>query len=435
MESRRRNSAYARLTGRMGERIETGVLAPLSERMQRRAFRARALAAAGALGLVAGAVWVWTAQANRPQHQALGVPGSHVWASEARDAQGTHTVDYAGPVSPTARLVLRDPSGFAGGPAVGVNGIVYAASLSGTLYAAGVSGQTAWTARVPAQPVGGPAIGPGGDLYVADIAGGLSAFDPRGAARWRYAPDDGAKAIAGPIVSADGTVVYATEGYLLAVEPGGRLKWRAQAPYSFFNPSPRLSSDGDVAFFKDVAYDARTGAILIKESVDPLDHFIVAANGRAYLLSENALLEWRSTEQGIALAQVAPMDYARQFPGTPIDGGVMTARRQMWLFFSNEYQDARALWMELSGRVTGAIGIRYRLARVAGVDRDSILYTCGTVSSTRVECAAYAPNTDEPLWAVGLASQSTARGAALAPGRLYVATGEGGLYALEDSPP
>jgi hypothetical protein len=60
---------------------------------------------------------------------------------------------------------------------------------------------------------------------------------------------------------------------------------------------------------------------------------------------------------------------------------------------------------------------------------------CGTVGSVQAACAAYAPNTDEPLWTLNLMAGTSVRGAALAPDRLYVTTAEGGLYALKDLSP
>ncbi len=154
--------------------------------------------------------------------------------------------------------------------------------------------------------------------------------------------------------------------------------------------------------------------------MNPLDQFTVGADGRIYMLAEKALLEWQPTDQGAAIVQVAPLDYTRQFPSNPTDSGVLPQQQLMWLLFSNEYQDTRLVWMDLNGRVTGAVQMPMRLSWIAGIDRSGVVYLCGAPAAGAPVCFAIAPNAPEPVWQMTLKDAGAVLGGALADGRLYV---------------
>ena len=438
-EAQRRRSRSAMVTSLVGEQIETKVLMPLADRLRRPEFRLRAGLVAAVILVASIGLIAWQTEASRPPLRVEAVPGDHLWGSERRDPQGTLTTDVTGVSHPQIAWVFTATGGLSGGPAVAKDGTLYVASISNTLYALNPSGQTVWTATLPVPAVGGPALGANGDVYVADRLGGLTAVSASGALLWQYQPDHDPTAIGGPIVMSDGTIVYPIEGYLIAVRPTGELRWRGPTPYSFLNPAVRLGTAGDVAFFADVAIDTSTGRPLVKETVNPLDQFIAAADGRMYMIGDKELLEWRETEQGTAIVQLARMDYTRRYPGAPADGGVLTQQQLMWLFFGNEFQDSRIIWMEPSGKVTGAALVGHRPARIIAVDRDATIYECGMHFGAGVECAALPVNAGEPMWTLSLAGASRfgglVQGGALVEGRLYVTLAEGRLYAIENRAP
>ena len=57
-----------------------------------------------------------------------------------------------------------------------------------------------------------------------------------------------------------------------------------------------MSADSQIVFFKDIALDAATGRALIPESAEYLDQFLVGAEGKAWLLSDKALLEFSAAD-------------------------------------------------------------------------------------------------------------------------------------------
>ena len=66
------------------------------------------------------------------------------------------------------------------------------------------------------------------------------------------------------------------------------------------------------------------------------------------------------------------------------------------------------------------------------MDQDSTMVICGLVEGQGAECRALARERREPLWRLPLGQDDfVVNGAALVPGRLYVTTADGVLYAIE----
>ena len=123
-------------------------------------------------------------------------------------------------------------------PAVGSNGIIYAASTSssknGTLYAINPDGTLNWTCAIGQVQYDSPSIGTDGTIYigccdgVSSTNGVLFAINPNGTIKWTYTT--GYFIISGsPAIGSDGTI-YIISGYrsnnvLYAVNPNGTLKW------------------------------------------------------------------------------------------------------------------------------------------------------------------------------------------------------------------
>ena len=74
----------------------------------------------------------------------------------------------------------------------------------------------------------------------------------------------------------------------------------------------------------------------------------------------------------------------------------------------------------------------------AGAD---MLYVCGRQArrnNDAVECQAFSPGDEEPLWSVSLENAAPPIGGALATEKLYVVTEQGFFYAIgskQDGPP
>ena len=219
-------TAFSAVMGRAAGWLEEALLVPSPEADRRRRVLGGALVVVTiALVLVVWRPWQGNAGAARgggPLRE-LPVIGGHLWAAERRDAYGTAAVPQSETPSPAVRWVLRDESGFAGGPVVDRDGNIYATAKAGKLYAVSRDGTSLWVSQLPAEPMGTPALGPAdanggsGAIYVSDRAGGVSAYTLGGDYLWRVDGPSGRRASSGPIVGPDGVVYFSAVDRVEAV--------------------------------------------------------------------------------------------------------------------------------------------------------------------------------------------------------------------------
>jgi hypothetical protein len=68
-------------------------------------------------------------------------------------------------------------------------------------------------------------------------------------------------------------------------------------------------------------------------------------------------------------------------------------------------------------------------SRLMAIGENSEAYLCGPTGA-RIRCVMAMPGAEDPQWTIHLEDASRPIGGALVPGVLYVASSEGGLYAL-----
>ncbi|HLE27515.1 MAG TPA: ABC transporter permease subunit [Anaerolineales bacterium] len=391
--------------------------------------------------ILGGGVTLWQAEAVKLADTVVSVPGSHLWASEQHDAQGTLWVEVPGPARAEVAWTFADEAGFSGGPVVAADGTLYVAANSRKLYALSPDGATRWEAELPATPAGSPAVTVDGDIVVLDGEGKVSDFTPEGEARWTVQPEKGVAPLASPIIDEAGTIYYATELSLIAVSLDGAVKWKRPLPtYSYASPLPRLSAAGEYVFFDDVALNAKTGEAVFEATAEPLDKYIVGTDGSTYLHQQTALLKVKTTEQGAEISPQARWD-PRPLVGLgfrfPRDAGV-TPDGRIWVYYASEFEFAKLLWLDRDGEPLASIDYPYRPARLMALDQDATAYMCGMYSDGpgaggrggALQCRAHRPGPGAPVWELTLEKGALPSGGALVPGRLYVTTRDGWLYAI-----
>jgi hypothetical protein len=203
-------------------------------------------------------------------------------------------------------------------------------------------------------------------------------------------------------------------------------------PYSYISPLPRLDPTGERLVFEDLLFDTQTGRPLSEATFNPIDRYLVGADGRMYLQEETSVQEWRPPSAGEPAPPGVTWNLAGFAFGFPADSGV-TSDGFVWMNFTSGFQDARIVWADLKGNVLGQALFPQRPSRVIGVDGSSNIYLCGSNRQRGAECVAYSRGADEPSWSLELARKGDVPiGGALLPGRLYVTTAGGVLYALGD---
>ncbi len=423
--------------------LDEQVLRPLAHWARTRAARRVALAALAVVVVAAAGLLLQTVlsrvQGSTGAVTAIPIPGGHLWATERRDPYGTKYVETVGPLTPTIRLLFRDPAGFSGGPAISAEGTLYLTTKAGTLYALDEEGAVLWQANLAAAAVGTPALSAEGTIYVADREGGVSSFTPTGEQRWRLELERKGVSAAGPIVAPDGTVYYPVGNRVIAVSPAGALLWEAQVPYEYRQSVLQLSPDGGLVFFEEVAVRTADGTLVDLGLPASLEKYYVGANERTYYLSQQTMTEWREGPEGAEVVQEATWDYRAigRFD-QPRDAGV-TPDGVIWMSYSS--YGNHLVWLDTAGHVLGTVPFVAPHEQVIAVDGDANIYLCATLDSPACFAYSYAsatPPSDEefwfqrPLWLVPLERGRTIAGGAVVPGKLYVAVAEGFLFVLEE---
>lgn len=454
--NRRQNALQHRLNALI-EDIEVRWFDPLST------WR-RDMTTALALGsllvvMLSGGWWLYRSQLAPSARAAITVPGDHLWAAEQHDAQGTFWTSAIGPAGePVVKWVYTHTTSFLGGPAVAANGTLYVVDGDSTVHAISPEGHGLWQTPLPSPAFfGGLGLSELGDIYVVGLQGEVYAVTSEGHLRWAFQPETDFNALSGPIVGPDGTIYYATDVKLVALTVDGNVRWIKNLPlYGYSSPLPRLDASGQYLFFEDVILDAHTGATLFGRSDQPISKYVVGVNGGAYLRTQTALLEWTPTDEGATLSEYAKWDLRSLGLGFrfPNDAGVLPDGRA-WVYYASGFEFVKLVWLDASHQPLTPIDYPYRSpARLLGIDGQATTYLCGVAENEALghavlECRANAPGSNAPTWKVALDSgqliatvnaapvgaaiprgQSYPVGGAIVPGHVYVATGDGYLYAL-----
>ena len=442
-----RRSAISEQAERMQIWLDENAWYPLSNLSKTRTFR---IGLAGFLTiavLIAGWVW-WRAIIPTPsvERQMVAAFSEKPPSSAAcHDPYGSRSSHCLGPRSPEVAWIFEDGNGFVGGLVVGVDGMVYVSSGANVLYAIKPDGNVHWQTLLPATPVGTPAISEMGQIYVTDMDGGLTALSSNGEINWQYQPEDGESAKAGPIVSPDGNIYYAT-GLIgrdvQAVSKDGQALWQVHTPGdAALSDQLRLNPSGDFLFLMDDVLNARDGSLIDTAALGEVDQHQIGADGNTYSVNGHEIIRWKLYETSIDIMNRLTWDHSKfTVARTPKDIGV-TRDQVLWLFYAaflenTAYgEDTGIVWLNLEGQELGKTRYPTRNSQVIAVDRQAVVYTCGNLEHGygELECQAFSPDSSAPLWTLILDQSHQVKGGALVAGRLYVTTEEGQLYAIGEA--
>lgn len=387
----------------------------------------------GGLAGVGLGVTIWlmaSAPASVIPTQPLVIPGQHWWAAERRDAFGTLWTTATGPTTSRTAWTFTADGSWAGGPAIAADGTLYAATVNQTVYALQPDGTVKWTFALDAPAVGTPALDAAGNVYIVDQPGKLWALSPQGQLRWQFQMPMDVEATSGPVVAADGKIFFALGNMLQAVTPEGSGLWRGTIA-TYAQALPRLSADEQTVLYKDTIFRTSNGTprrlrLSTPDNLQLLnaEHF-VGGDGRAYFFYGHILLPWKFVPEGALTDPALTWNYEGQELHYPTDAGV-TGEGAAWLEYATGYSLARLVWLDTrTGRVLSNVRFTHFRSRVIAVTPGNILYTCDPG-----ECLAYRAGSGVPVAQIPLDNRQPLAGGALAPGRLYLTTQAGVLFAI-----
>lgn len=148
-------------------------------------------------------------------------------------ASNTLAIRVTKPVPTAGRVSWRfraDSLYIMGRPAVGADGTIYAADISGHLYALDRDGGLKWIFNAnPGHVVGSVDVGPDGTIYFASL-NRVYAVNPDGTQRWTVADAAGGGIFFGPNVAPDGNIYAVSDDVggglgAFGISPAGAVVW------------------------------------------------------------------------------------------------------------------------------------------------------------------------------------------------------------------
>lgn len=397
------------------------------------------------IALVVGASLWWVNQKpSIPEASTLlSVPGGHYWATERHDAQGTRSVPFEGPQDPSVLWQYSNTEGYSGGPVVRADGVVILAGNDQTLIALNPDGTLRWKGSLESPPVGAPALDEAGGVYVGDVDGGLTYFPFDSAeSEWKFTQTEPRRATSGPVVSSENRIYYTLEDRIQAVSSTGEDLFRVHLTDVYAEEPPRLSPQGAFAFlFEGAAYARSGGKVDISSITDTISpekfvlspRFFVGADEKTYLTLGHGAYLWHSTEDGLVIDGYAERKIPANAAGgdlMPNDFGVLPSGI-LWLFYSNDYTNTELYSIDFAtDKILPSYEQRIIGTRMIGIDPRSVAFMCGSAFGP-AKCVAVKMGSSSPEWSLDLDGAGTL-GGALAPGRLYVVTKDGSLFAIGD---
>lgn len=433
-----------RRKGRFGAALERGSSAFSQLALERLAMGRGGLTTALGLGallllIVISTVALLRATAIPSVASAIEVPGGHLWAAGRHDAQGTQWASTQGPVQPQIVWKLDDADGWAGGPVVAADGTVYITARDGRLAAVRPDGAIAWIARLPGEPFGAPALSAEGYIYVLDSEAVLYVLGPEADLIGAVQVDADASPLSSPVVGANGVAYFATERSLVAVRPTGEVVWRVGLPtYSYVNPQPILSPDGQYVFFEDIAIDAATGRTAVEATDAILDHYTVGADGELYIVGQDSFAVATISGDQVQLQPQGQIDLLNLSLGQRVANatGVAPSGR-LWVFYQSPFDTAKLLWTEADGSTLNVVDYRWAggTGWLVALGEDGTVFACGSNGRSQaggvLECSSYLVDRPSETWTLAVEPSGALAGGALVDGRLYILS-RNALYAIED---
>jgi len=388
-------------------------------------------ASAGLAVLAYAGLRAWQTQPQQVAGFSLLPPGGHAWATQRHDPHGTRLSPGLGPDAPQVLWEFAAGEGLTG-VAVAADGAIYAAGAGGTLFALAPDGREQWRLALGEPAIDAPALAADGTVYVVDSAAGLTAVTPEGVRKWRYV-GEGRRPTSGPVVGPDGTVYMTRVDQIQAVTPAGELRWLSGAVDGLWEEPPRLSPDAAMIFLRANAFRTADGQRVDLGLTIPQElsfyapTYAVGGDGGTYLLAGNVAVRW-TLENGVAQpAGRIEWNLAGLNIYLPSDSGIDTGGF-FWIFYGSNYLDTRLAWVDPASRLAANISAPLRDTTLHAIDAAGRAVVCTNRGAAR--CMGLDRAAGNAAWDLRLADAVGVTGAALGGDAIYVATGDGRLFAL-----
>lgn len=351
------------------------------------------------------------------------------WPMFRRDPQHSGQSSFAGPARPALKWRFETGGQVHATPSIGPDGTVYVTSHGRKLSAVAPDGSERWGLLIGESHTS-VAIRADGVLYVASEEAGnlfLYGVNPTGEERWRYGFDD--EVHSSPVIAPDGTIyLCGHDGKVHAVGPDGVKRWTVEV--GDCHGSPALATDGTVYVGSErtgrfyalrtdglVSWELEVGGPIESSPAVGADGTIYfgADDGKLYAVSPGGAKKWELQTAGPIISSPAISGGRKGGVGGCAPGVILVGSRDGKLYAVST--DGALQWSYPTGPI---------LFSSPALDGDAIAY----IGSSNGKLSAI--DCDGTLrWDFATGGRISNSSAAIgSDGTLYIASDDGGLYAL-----
>lgn len=238
--------------------------------------------------------------------------------------------------------------------AVNQDGSIYIVNDNGTFFALTPQGKVRWRINVGEEATSSPTIGPDGLLYIA--ADSVYCFSLKGKRRWAFGAGEETYFFPAPVPDAQGGIrIGCSDGYIYALRPDGKVRWRIPVPdEDEIRTEIVYSPDGTMFLGTDGYYlCSKTdtgGTKIVYETNDVVCATpAVSDNGTVYILPDDGTF-YAFTAFGRLLFKldIASSDKDLYYTSSPAIGQDSTVYIGSWdggiYAFYGDAPPARSLW-------------------------------------------------------------------------------------------
>jgi peptide/nickel transport system permease protein len=289
-------------------------------------------------------------------------------------------------------------------PRVLPDGTIIVVSEEINVYALDSDGNLLWVQELEAEPAELPILDISGNYYLLDLNGGLNSFDKDGL-KWRFQSQAANLPAHGFTMGPDKKLYYVVtdygKGFIQAVSAAGDELWVAQTSTRDFYDDLHLSSDGRFISIAENLFDANNGLTIEYDPTVQIDEFIFGENGQKFLRSVHTVNEWQLGSSGIEVLNEGIVSEEDTTLRPPL-GSSADSNGIVWLYYPEKYSGGGIIvvWMTADGDLLGRHLIERNAHSVVAYDMENSLLTeCRGFEETQtLECKAYSPTSDEPIW-------------------------------------
>ena len=291
-------------------------------------------------------------------------------------------------------------------PVIFPDGTILVISADNTVYTMDADGQVLWEETLESIPAEHPLIDQQGNIYIIDNDAALLAFDKNGLL-WRFQPSTADIPAHGKALDADGNIYYVitdySKGYIQSISRDGQERWVTEATTIDFYDQLEISPDGEYLALAENLVLTENGELVDYANSNETDAFIFAENGQNFMRALHTVRQWQLGPSGLEILSSGIVSEEDTTLRPPLAASA-DSNGIVWLYYPERYVGGGIIivWMSPDGELLGNHLFDRSSHTLIDADMErSLLTECRWFDETEsIDCSAYSPTVDDPLWTV-----------------------------------